>query len=409
MLLKRMGVELLEQALRKKAGEEHVASKTDHLVFLSVIFCFWFCTYIYIPVFGLYLEDIGFSYSIIGIILGSYGVTQIILRFPLGVLSDRLAGLQKPLLISGFVIAFISSLLLIFTQSFIGIFTSRLLAGITAAMWVMATVLYSQYFKTEEASKAMSRVQFLTVFAQFFSMMISGYLVIQLGWSFPFWVAAVTSIIGLMLAFRIKEVTVSPNKKPIKITSHIHKTYQIHGLKTITFLSLSGHAILFITIFGFSPMYTTQLSSGSHAITLLVCSFFIPHALASIWLMFYQIDIRKQKLVLLVCFAFIALLLFMPPIVNSFLLFCLIHAGIGLLLGIIFPLLLGMVIQLATSEMKSSAMGFYQSFYAIGILAGPLVAGEFADRISLPFVFFLCGIISLCGFIILLFYRPNYQ
>ncbi|WP_332692998.1 MFS transporter [Halalkalibacter lacteus] len=395
-----------------QVAAEHVqkevpdATKKDHIIFLSTVFCFWFSTYIYIPVFGLHLENIGFSYSFIGIILGSYGVTQILLRFPLGVISDHLIGLRKQLLIFGFFVALASSLLLLFSNTFFAIFTARLLAGVTAAMWVMATVLYSQYFHSDQASKAMSRIQFLTVFAQFSSMIISGYLVLYFGWSFPFWVAAVTSIIGIFLAFRIKEVSYPSRpsrKQEFHILSHIKKTYRLKGLKTITFLSLSAHSILFITIFGFSPMYATHLSEATYAVTILICAFFIPHALASVWLMFYKVDLQKQKKVLLFCFCATSIFLFFIPLTNSLFTLCFIHAGIGLTLGIIFPLLLGMVIQVSITDLKNSAMGFYQSFYAVGILIGPLFAGEIAERAELIFVFYLCGFLSIIATIVVLF------
>jgi MFS family permease len=403
------GGSILQQALSNYQTEA-IASKRDHVIFLSTVFCFWFSTYIYIPVFGLYLENIGFTYALIGVILGSYGVTQIILRFPLGVLSDRLVGIRKQLLIAGFYFALLSGLLLIFSESFAAVFIARLLAGITAAMWVMATVLYSQYFTAQHASKAMSRIQFITVFAQFFSMMVSGYLVLHFGWKFPFWIAVLTSVIGILLAYQIKDVPLSrPSSQPINVTSHIQKTFKVRGLKEITFLSLSAHAILFITIFGFSPMYASQLSQSTHAITILVCAFFIPHALATWFLMFYKVRLLEQKRFLLVSFLFTAILLAFVPFTNSLMALSLIHAGFGLALGVIFPLLLSMVIQVSTSELKNSAMGFYQSFYAVGILIGPLLAGEIAEVVHISFIFYLCALLAFLAVVVVIFTRIKAQ
>lgn len=88
--------------------EEKQILRKDHMIFWGAVFCFWFATYIYVPVFGLYLDNIGFSYSAIGIVLGSYGVTQILLRFPFGILSDVLSPLRKQLLISGFAMSLLS-------------------------------------------------------------------------------------------------------------------------------------------------------------------------------------------------------------------------------------------------------------------------------------------------------------
>src|SRR5690349_1312241 len=126
------------EAIQKKSMTITIG---DHVLFLSTVFCFWFATYIYVPTFSLYLETKQFTYSAIGIILGSYGVTQVLLRFPLGILSDILHRLRKQLYIGGFAVAIISGLLLVWFDSFLAIFIARLLAGITASMWVMATIL----------------------------------------------------------------------------------------------------------------------------------------------------------------------------------------------------------------------------------------------------------------------------
>ncbi|WP_052363422.1 MFS transporter [Geomicrobium sp. JCM 19037] len=155
--------------------------RRDHFIYLASVFCFWLATYIYVPVFSLYLENIRFSYEAIGIILGSYGVLQVALRFPLGVLADRLLFLRKWLYVSSFAIAIISGLILVFFESFTMVLIGRLLAGMTAAMWVMATIMYAQYVKKENAGRAMGAMQLFTVLPQFASILTAGFLVESLG------------------------------------------------------------------------------------------------------------------------------------------------------------------------------------------------------------------------------------
>src|SRR5690625_7861449 len=96
--------------LNKENGSDSISSLKDHIIFLAAIFCFWFSTYIYIPTFGIYLETTGLSYAAIGIILGSYGISQVLLRLPLGLLSNSLEKLKKWLLFIGMFLAFISGL-----------------------------------------------------------------------------------------------------------------------------------------------------------------------------------------------------------------------------------------------------------------------------------------------------------
>lgn len=354
------------------------------------------------------MQSIGFSYSAIGIILGSYGITQILLRFPLGILSDLLHNIRKQLLVGGFIMAFMSSLFLVFFDSFLMILISRLLAGVTASMWVMATVLYSYYFSAGQSAKAMGTLQFITVATQFLSMAISGSLVHLFGWHFPFWVGAAASLLGIYFVLNIKEIK---NEEVERVKSsiglHIKKTLVIPQIKILTLLSLIAHAILFITIFGFSFIVADSLGVSEKSFVWLTCAFFIPHALASLSLVFHEIDSRFNKLVLSVCFGVSALLLILIPLSESLLSLSVIHAGIGLALGFIFPLLLSEVVKVSPTDLKMSAMGFFQSFYALGIFLGPLVAGMIAESTGLNEVFIFTGVLSLAAslFVILLVRR----
>ncbi|WP_342514896.1 MFS transporter [Sporosarcina sp. FSL K6-1522] len=381
-------------ALEKSQVNE--ISKKDHFNFIAVIFCFWFAIYIYAPVFGVYMQSIDFSYSTIGIILGSYGITQVLLRFPLGILSDRLQNIRKQLLVGSFVMALVSSLLLVFFDSAVMILIARLLAGVTASMWVMATVLYSYYFSADKSAKAMGILQFVTVATQFISMAISGYLVHLFGWYFPFWVGAAASILGIYFAWNIKAVhngKVEVTKSSIGL--HIKKTIIIPQIKMLTFLSLIAHAILFITIFGFSFIVADTLGVPEKSFIWLTCAFFIPHALASLGLVFYEMDSRYNKLVLSTSFGLSALFLVLVPLANSFFLLSVLHAGSGFTLGVIFPLLLSEVVRVSPNDLKMSAMGFFQSFYALGIFLGPLLAGMIAESFGLHEVFIFTGVLSL--------------
>jgi len=51
--------------------------------------------YIYVPVFVPYLNYLGGSYALAGLIVGSYGIMQTLLRLPVGVLSD-MSQIRKP-------------------------------------------------------------------------------------------------------------------------------------------------------------------------------------------------------------------------------------------------------------------------------------------------------------------------
>lgn len=123
--------------------------------------------------------------------------------------------------------------------------TARLLAGMTAAMWVMATVLYSQHFTKDQSSKAMGILQFLTVFPPFLSMAVSGYLVHMFGWMFPFWIGVAVSCIGLVLSFYIKDYGPCQTAKGMALSDYVKQTWRLPDLKALTTLSFIARRVLF--------------------------------------------------------------------------------------------------------------------------------------------------------------------
>lgn len=386
---------------------QNISLKT-HIYFNLTVFCFWFAIYIYSPLFSVYLETIGFSYSGIGVILGGYGLTQLVFRLPLGILTDVLYQIRKHLLISGFVAALISCLLLIYFNSYIAVLSARLLAGVTASMWVMATVLYSFYFKPDKASRAMGTMQFNMVTTQFICMAFSGILIHMFGWNFPFWLGAIASLLGIFFAWKIQVVEIKPElKKNINVFVYVKRTNAISGLKMITFLSIIAHSILFITVFGFSPIIAVDIGVKEQQFVWLMSAFFIPHALTSLGLMIFQLNLKYNRIVIIASFIISALFLFLIPTANTLFILCLYHGGLGLSLGFIFPLLLSEVVKITPNDLKMSAMGYYQSFYSIGILIGPILAGNVAEKVGLDSLFYYAGLITLITAVILYLWKPK--
>lgn len=51
-------------------------------LFIFVTAFYWLSIYAYIPTFSPYIESLGASHKMIGLILGSYGFTQMLIRIP---------------------------------------------------------------------------------------------------------------------------------------------------------------------------------------------------------------------------------------------------------------------------------------------------------------------------------------
>ncbi|GAJ98319.1 LOW QUALITY PROTEIN: inositol transport protein [Geomicrobium sp. JCM 19055] len=378
-------------------------TRLDHILFLASVFCFWLATYIYVPIFSLYLEQISFPYAAIGIILGSYGVLQVALRFPLGVLSDRLRSIRKGLYVSGFVIAAISGLILVFF-SFVMVLIGRLLSGVTAAMWVMATILYAQYVHQDQAGKAMGAMQLFTVLPQFASMLTAGLLVESFGWLSPFWVGVVVSIIGLVLSLFVKVVDHDATQvQTLQAHEYITRTLKTKSLLPLATIALITHGVMFISIFGFTPNYAATLGINEQQMVLLMTAFF-PTSCTFLINGSYHTTHKKSRVNHCMSSLFLSAIAFLTvPLSTGLVSISIIHAIIGLALGFVLPICLSQAATLAPPSMKTTIMGFYQSYYAAGIFLGPWLAGLIAEHYSLPAVFVFASFTAVVGGILTIY------
>jgi predicted MFS family arabinose efflux permease len=358
-------------------------------MFLVVSFLFWFPHFIYVPILSPYLAFLGGEYTFIGIVLGSYGLMQLIFRLPTGIFSD-LVKVRKPFIIAGMLISSLSCLIFSMTESLGWILLARVLAGIAAATWVTFTVLYSTYFSNKEVHRAMGSISFIVVLGQFMGMSISGYVVNEWGWRAPFWIGAVISVIGSIVAFFVFEPKEKIAKEPMKVRELV-AVMREPSLLIISLLSILAHSIIFTTIFGFIPTYALHIGLRTNDISFIVLAFMIPHAIATLFIGKYVVPFFGEWKSLQIAFLLAAMGTIVTPLVEMKWLFLVVQGVNGFALGLIFPLLLGMSIESIAQEKRATAMGAYQALYAIGIFAGPFVAGIFNAKFGIDAGFYFAG------------------
>ena len=136
------------------SGSHHRPDRLTIWAFYVGTFFYWGALYVYSPILSVYAESLGATFTLIGIVVGTYGLVQMVLRIPLGVLSDRW-GRRLPFLYAGHFFNFVGCLGLALapTATYLAVFRGVL--GISAATWVAFTVLYASYFPADETPKAM--------------------------------------------------------------------------------------------------------------------------------------------------------------------------------------------------------------------------------------------------------------
>lgn len=367
-------------------------------MFLFVSFLFWFPHFIYIPILSPYIEFLGGEYTFVGIVLGSYGLMQLVFRLPIGIFSD-LVKVRKPFVIAGMLISSLSCMIFSMTESLGWILLARILAGVAAATWVTFTVLYPAYFSNKEVHRAMGGISFIVVLAQFTGMTVSGYIVNEWGWRAPFWIGGSISVIGAFVAFFIFEPKEKTVEEPLKMRELVAIMREPSLLK-ISLLSILAHSIIFTTMFGFIPTYALHIGLQASDISFVVLAFMIPHAVATLFIGKYVVPLFGKWKSLQIAFLLVTISTLAIPLVETKWLFLVVQGVNGFALGLIFPLLLGMSIESVDQEKRATAMGAYQALYAIGIFAGPFVAGLFNTMVDINAGFYFAGSLGVVAVVV---------
>ena len=370
-------------------------TRADRAIFTIVTLLYWSSLYVYVPVLSDYLTFRGLSLFLTGLVLGSYGFTQIIVRLPLGIGSDTLRR-RKPFIMLGMLTASAACLLFPITGAWGWPLLARGVCGSSASTWVAFTVLYSSYYPQNESTKAMGFISVITAAGQLVGMTVSGWTVGKFGYDTLYLSGAVIGLVGFAAAFFVKEPKQGVSRDPIRLKD-LTTVITSPTLLSVSLLSILAHSVLFITMFGFTPLQAQALGASKIGLTLLVVAFMVPHALANL------LSGRKiaPKLgagkTILTGFIISGICTLLIPVVPTYGLLVLTQAFNGFAQGLHMPLLLGLSIRDFEPAKRATAMGFYQAVYSIGMFAGPFIAGWLNESYGLSSGFYLGGVIALAA------------
>nr|WP_282580050.1 MFS transporter [Paenibacillus odorifer] len=381
-----------------KAADRPQGQGSSRFFFLVIVFMFWFSSYIYVPVLSPYVEHLGASYFMVGMVLGIYGLMQILFRIPIGIGSDYL-NRRRPFIYLGLIASGVSCFLFMWGAQPGWALAARAVSGIAASAWVVYSVMFAGYFPKEEAGKAMGMLQFTTVIAQLTSMMISGYMVEHWGWNAPFLIGGIVAIAALILALRLPEQKQEKRQNAIQI-KELAGVVKEPLLVRVSLLSVLAHCVLFITMFGYTPNQALNIGASKESLGWLTLAFMIPHAIATLYGSRLFGGLLGDRGKLMLGFAGSALFTLLIPSMPTLAALCLTQVGNGFMQGLIFPLLLSKSVSEIDPFKRATAMGFYQAVYAIGMSAGPFVAGWMSSVYGLTGGFWLGGIAAVLATIL---------
>ncbi len=165
-----------------------------------------FGLFIILPVFAFYAEDLpgGNNYTLVGIALGAYGLTQAILQIPFGWLSDRIG--RKPVIYLGLILFAIGSLVAAVAVDIYWVILGRIIQGagaISAAVMALAADLTRE----EHRTKAMATIG-MTIGTVFAISLIAAPVLNQ--WIGVPGIFAMTGILALLAMVVVKKIIPDP-------------------------------------------------------------------------------------------------------------------------------------------------------------------------------------------------------
>jgi MFS family permease len=357
-------------------------------LFCCITLLFWFSMYTCVPILTAYVEYLGGSHQMAGLIVGMYGLSQMLLRLPVGILSDRFHK-RKLFIIFGLMFSALAGAGILITHNLTWILILRAVAGAAAATWVDFTILFVSYYKREETTKAIGTITVYNTVGQMLGILSGGWFADHFGWDSSFLIGAGIGLIGMIGAFFLIEKF---DESAHKLTFHgVIEVAQNRMLMVVSLLAILFQLLTFATVFGFTPVYAQTLGATKLDMGLLTFFSTFPTAVAA-WIGARHLAHRiGESNVIILGFVLSGVFTAIIPAASNlgFLMFTQLIAGFGR--GLATPILMSLSIKYIKSGQRATAMGFYQAIYGFGMFLGPLLMGAAGDFLSLKEGFIIVG------------------
>lgn len=366
-----------------------------------IMILYWFSLYTYIPFQVPYLYALNVTPSIVGIILGLYGASQMILRFPFGIISDYF-GKYKIFIVLGSLLSAISCIIKMVYPTANGFLVGNILTGVAASTWLMYMVLYYSYFDRSKEHMAASKCLVANVIGMFLGFLFATIFYQKFGMNLMLIAAALAAFAATILALFLKEEK-REKKNNIKDLILVIKNKRLLFFSVLSIIEQGIHMAASVS---FTLNRIKELGGASYLV-----------GIASLLNMFFAIVsayiastsfASKRGSKFYVPFSFVLLGLYCVAVILTKNIFVIVASQIlsGLSIGMLASYLTSEALIEINRDKKSSAMGFYQTAYSIGIFIYPIITGKIVEMYSIEMAYiFLTASAVICAFIALLYYK----
>jgi MFS family permease len=348
--------------------------------------------FIILPVFAFYAEDLpgGDNYTLVGIALGAYGLTQAILQIPFGWLSDRIG--RKPVIYLGLILFIIGSFIAAMAGDIYWVIIGRVIQGagaISAAVMALAADLTRE----EHRTKAMATIG-MTIGVVFAISLIAAPVLNQ--WIGVPGIFAMTGVLALLAMVVVKQIIPDPvisrfhsdtEASPANFRSVLRDTQ----LLRLNYGIFALHAVL-MALWLVVPLTLRQagMAADDH------WQIYLPVLLLSIVLIVPAIIYSEKKAKLKQVFVAAIAILLLGQLLLAMTFESVWGTALALLVffaafNLLEASLPSLISKIAPVGAKGTAIGIYSSTQFLGAFAGAAAGGHLYGEYGSSALYAFCG------------------
>lgn len=362
------------------------------IVLASVLF--WTSLYVYVPVLSTHARALGASLGVVGLVVGVYGLAQLVFRIPIGLASDW-SGRRRSFIVVGMLANALGAVVLALSPAAWLLVIGRAITGIGASVFVILSIYLAELMPSGQLARAAGLAVSISALSQLGIMLVGGVVAEHFGVTLNFWVAVGLAVAGSLVLLPLPErVGDGPAATPLRrdlVRSTLHPS--VRNVALLAALLQFGN---FAATYGFVPLYAAELGA-SNADLGVVATVAVGAAAGAALLLAWRGDRINARVAVVAGFGIAAVGTVVIPLIHDLTLLSASQALSGFGRGLALPSLLASSIRHVPSAERGTAMGVFQAVYAIGMFLGPAVSGVLADLLGLEGVFVLIAALSIVG------------
>lgn len=384
---------MMELAEKKNARRDTYITGNFILGFCANFLFFGTNLYL-IPVLPLYLHYLGKSSAAIGLIIGSFSFTAVLLRPQVGRLSDFVT--KRSLMLWGTIIFLLVTPLYLCTQSTLLLTVIRLVHGVGLALFAAASAaLVPDIVPASRLGEATGIYVTSVSIASGLAPLLGNYVVLHAEPAVQLLLPCLFSALAALLVFNIKESPPAGNKTPVSLWQAGHNVHVLVPCLTFATCTFSVG-----TITAFLPLFLQQHGIHNSSIFFL----FYSGTLISVRFLAGRLSDRwPRSLIIIPSLFFVAAGLVVLAYTTSITRLSLAAIIVGLGYALVYPNLNAWVVEHTPPATRGASLGIFSASTDLGAFLGPLFMGLLVDQLGYRQTYLLATIIPLTG--LLIFWR----